>query len=170
MPRKPQWLPRVTEIIELVESCHSQAFDRSAIEFLFNVQRTTAAELMRSISSQRVGTSAVVAKRDLLLWLAGIVRSGAYQREADRRSRIADTLEQLRESQRARNVRIPASTREAAELEGLPGVRLRPGRLEVDFFGAEDLLRCLWELSKAAAADYPKFQSLTEDPGFRRTD
>jgi hypothetical protein len=43
------------------------------------------------------------------------------------------------------------------------GIHLRPGELRIEFFGAEDLLRHLFELSQAIMNDYQRFESLVEE-------
>jgi len=49
-------------------------------------------------------------------------------------------------------------------VEDLPaGIHLRPGELQIEFFGIEDLLRHLFELSQAIVNDYPRFQKLVEE-------
>ena len=42
------------------------------------------------------------------------------------------------------------------------GVTLTAGRLTVEFFGVQDLLSRLYELSQSAAADFDRFASLAE--------
>jgi hypothetical protein len=42
------------------------------------------------------------------------------------------------------------------------GVQLRPGHLEIAFFGAEDLLTQLYGLAQAMAADFPTFQRILD--------
>jgi hypothetical protein len=43
------------------------------------------------------------------------------------------------------------------------GIHLQPGELRIEFFGAEDLLRQLFELSQAMVNDYGRFQEAVED-------
>jgi hypothetical protein len=48
-------------------------------------------------------------------------------------------------------------------LADLPaGIHLRPGELRIKFFGAEDLLRHLYELSQAMVNDFGRFQRAVE--------
>ena len=49
-------------------------------------------------------------------------------------------------------------------LADLPAsIHLRPGELHIEFFGAEDLLRHLYELSQALVNDFGRFQRAVED-------
>jgi hypothetical protein len=41
-------------------------------------------------------------------------------------------------------------------------IRLRPGQLEIEFFGTEDLLKQLWSLAQAITHDYIRFQEICE--------
>jgi len=57
---------------------------------------------------------------------------------------------------------VPASTLEL-HLEGLPStVRLQPGKMEIKFFGAEDLFRQLFEIAQVIQNDYKRFSELVE--------
>jgi hypothetical protein len=48
-------------------------------------------------------------------------------------------------------------------MKDLPaGIHLQPGELRIEFFGAEDLLRHLFELSQAMVNDFARFQSAIE--------
>jgi hypothetical protein len=45
-------------------------------------------------------------------------------------------------------------------MKNLPaGIYLKPGELRIEFFGAEDLLRHLFELSQAMVNDYERFRA-----------
>ena len=48
-------------------------------------------------------------------------------------------------------------------MKDLPaGIHLQPGELRIEFFGAEDLLRHLFELSQAMVNDFGRFQAAVE--------
>ena len=48
-------------------------------------------------------------------------------------------------------------------LEGLPAtIQLKPGELKIEFVGAEDLFRQLYELGQAIANDYERFRAIAE--------
>ena len=51
-------------------------------------------------------------------------------------------------------------------MKDLPaGIHLQPGELRIEFFGAEDLLRHLFELSQAMVNDFGRFQAAVEEAG-----
>lgn len=57
---------------------------------------------------------------------------------------------------------MPASTLRL-QIDGLPStVSLRPGKLEIEFFGAEDLFRQLFEIAQVIQNDYQRFSKLVE--------
>jgi len=48
-------------------------------------------------------------------------------------------------------------------MKDLPaGIHLKPGELRIEFYGAEDLLRHLFELSQAMVNDFGRFQAAVE--------
>jgi hypothetical protein len=53
-------------------------------------------------------------------------------------------------------------------MKDLPaGIHLKPGELRIEFFGAEDLLRHLYELAQAMGNDFGRFQEAVEELGVR---
>jgi hypothetical protein len=69
---------------------------------------------------------------------------------------VADDLERTREDLKARQVKLPVSAADIPTYaSSLPaGIRVsRPGVLEVEFQGAEDLLGRLFELVQLAGRD-----------------
>ena len=63
----------------------------------------------------------------------------------------------------------PRLRRPAYRLDKLPdGVALGPGRLTVEFEGAEDLLAKLYELAQTVAGDFEEFKAVVEDTASRK--
>ena len=79
---------------------------------------------------------------------------------------MLDSLEKLRRHRAAAAVRIPVEAAAAEpSVAGLPeGICLQAGSLHVDFRGAEDLLRKLYELARAVSNDFEAFKALAERP------
>jgi hypothetical protein len=78
-------------------------------------------------------------------------------------SSVLVILAQHRSELVARQVVIRADP-DVQEVKDLPaGVHLRPGELRIEFFGTEDLLRHLFELSKVIAGDFVRFHALIEE-------
>jgi hypothetical protein len=109
--------------------------------------------------------------RKLIAKLEEIARGEDMAVERDRRARLADELEKTRRLAPGRKVRIDtaADVRDRV-MQDLPaGIHLRPGELRIEFFGAEDLLRHLYELSQAMVNDFGRFQAAVEDSRLRQT-
>jgi hypothetical protein len=79
--------------------------------------------------------------------------------------RAVSDLDRTRRQLAARRVRIPAAADvEERRLRDLSGdIKLKPGELRIEFFGAEDLAAKLLELSKAMSNDWPAFARAVED-------
>jgi hypothetical protein len=75
-------------------------------------------------------------------------------------------LTEARRLARGRKVRIDTAVHVRDRvLKDLPvGIHLKPGELRIEFRGAEDLLRHLYELSQAIVNDHERFQKAVEDP------
>jgi len=166
------WLPKVPEIIERIEDNRQQYFDRRDIEALFQVGTTAAWKVMRLIGPAHnlaavmgVGSRSqdrLVARKDLLRFLLNLSRSPEFFTEQARREKVERILADTAFTLKARQAVIrPAPPTDS--IEGLPGsIHLRPGRLEVEFFGTEDLLKQLWSLAQAITHDYVRFQEICE--------
>jgi hypothetical protein len=85
-------------------------------------------------------------------------RSQGYDTELHRVKRLDETLKALDEAKPGARVilRPDPAPRTMSDLP--PGVTLSPGRLEIRFFGAEDLFGRLFDLSQAMARDYRHFE------------
>ena len=84
--------------------------------------------------------------------------------ERDRRGRLSDELEKTRRLAPGRTVKIDvAADARDRRIKDLPAcIHLQPGELRIEFFGAEDLLRHLFELSQAMVNDFGKFKAAVE--------
>lgn len=111
-----------------------------------------------------VGKTYLVSRLQLIAELEAIARGEDFLFERRRKDRLVDNLEQIRKDMIGRRVRIQvAPDVHERTVEDLPaGVHLRPGELRIEFFGTEDLLRHLYELSQAIINDYPRFQRIVE--------
>ena len=151
----------------MLEDVQLPVLDRAAVERLFGLHRRQAIELMNRFGGYQAGRTLLIGRGQLIAQLDAITAGAEYQQEAARRERLATTVESVRRSRESEAVRIrvsPAvfSTRMATLG---PGVQLRPGRLEIDFGGAEDLLRKLFSLAQAVANDYTGFEGAAVGSG-----
>lgn len=170
---RPGWIGQVDEILERIESTCQQYFDRHDLEHLFVLRKNAACKLMRQVGNAEglgailgAGTrhqARVVSRRDLLLFLHRTKQSPEHFAEHMRKERLAEQLAETGRILKARRVRIASLPDELDTIAGLPaGIRLAPGRLEIDFFGTEDLLKHLLALAQAVTHDYVRFQQICE--------
>jgi hypothetical protein len=131
---------------------------------VFGVGRRRAIQLLHQFGGYQVGKTFVIDRAGFIAQLEVAQTSEAFEREQQRKVRILDELERARRLAPARKVWIAVAPDVQGRLiEGLPaGIHLGPGELRIEFFGAEDLLRHLFELSQAIGNDYRRFESLVE--------
>ncbi len=165
MPAKAQWIPRLPEILGLLGALPSPVVDRAVIEELFRVGRRRAILLLHQFGGFQSGQTFFVDRLALIRQLEAIRNGGAFQAERERRNRLAADLERTRQLAPGRKVKIAAAEDvRDRRLADLPtGIHLKPGELKIEFFGTEDLLRHLFELSQAVMNDYKRFQEIVDE-------
>ena len=147
-----------------MEDADVQLYTRRAIESLFGIKKSAAAELIRKIGGTgRVAQVGTVSRRHLLLFLHRVRQDPAYQNEIARREALDRKLEAERKDLSARRHLIPVEREPDVTIDGLSGVTIRRGRLVIDFDGTDDLLRKLYELSQAISQDWHRFEHLAEE-------
>ena len=162
MPAKPRWLIRIPEILEELEEIQTPVVDRAMCERLFGLQRRRTITLLHLFGGYQAGSTFLVDRRSLMKQLRRIHASPDFAFEFRRREKLVNKLEELRRQRAANQVKILVE--EAPEpVAGLPeGVALTRGRLTIDFASPEELLRKLYELSQAIAADFEQFRQQAE--------
>jgi hypothetical protein len=135
--------------------------DRAAIERLFGLRRRQAIDLMNRLGGYQAGRTFLIGREQLLCRLDSITAGDEYRWEVARRERLASSIDGIQRTRQNEAVRIPVSPEVfASRLHSLePDVRLRPGRLVIDFSGPEDILRKLFGLAQALANDYASFEA-----------
>jgi hypothetical protein len=139
--------------------------DRAVLEKLLRLHRRAAIRLMHNLGGYLAGRTYLIDRNQLIIQLERIARGEGFVEERERRARLSDELEKTRRLAPGRKVRIdvPADVRDR-RMKDLPaGIHLQPGELRIEFFGAEDLLRHLVELSQAMVNDFGRFQAAVED-------
>ena len=165
MPNKPSWLLRVNEILEDLNGPKMAAhpfLTRAAVEELFRLKRRQAIELMHSVQGYRIGKNFVVGRPELAAWLRRASLGEQVWWEKVRHARVEKVIEEVWQEREARKQRavVPLTTLEL-KLEGIPPtVSIRPGELRIQFSGADDLFRQLFELAHAMKNDYERFKAL----------
>jgi len=159
MPAKPQWLLRLPQIIEALESIVAPVVDRDSVEQLFGISRRRAIQLLHRFGGYQAGKTFLVERQGLLAQLEAIRDGQAFSQEAKRRRRVLHELDEISRLQKARAVKIKVSREEIAKARGLPeGVRVEPGRMVVEFEGMDQLLSRLFQVSQSAVRDFPAFE------------
>ena len=164
MPAIPQWFLRLPEIVEKLRQAETPVVDRAGIEKVFGVGRRRALQLLHRFGGFQSAQAFLVDRQELIRCLEIVLAGEAFAFEQSRRRRLEEELNAARSQRVAAAVRIPVVPVSPAG-KGLsvpPGLRLRPGRLEVDFNGAEELLGKLFALSQAAAKDFEAFRDCVE--------
>ncbi len=167
MPYQPTWFHRLEEIRSELRSLPADYLDRQAVEKLFRIGSRRARQLMAGLPYLQVGNAVAVDRQALLERLANTGKTERFQWELSRRTRVAESLEILRQHAATRQIRIPAATNVHNHILGdLPQwIELRPGELRIEFCDAEDLAAKLFELSQAMANDWEALTKIVE-PNF----
>jgi hypothetical protein len=162
MPAQPSWYPRIPQMLACLRAPSTPPFlDRPAVERLFGVRRRQAIRLMGSCDGYQVGRTFLVDREAVIGLLSAVENSGAGEQERARKRRVMAALEEGAGQAAARQVRVP---RPAAADTALPGgvSLVGPGRLELRYETAEDLLARVVELVTAATRDFPAFRATYE--------
>jgi hypothetical protein len=167
VPRKAEWTEQLPFALEELRRFPAPVIDRSILEKVLRVQRRTAIRLLHRFGGFQSGKTFLIDRLQLIAKLEDVDGGDDVTAERDRRTRLADELEKTRRLAPGRKVRInTADDVRDRVMHDLPaGIHLRPGELRIEFFGAEDLLRHLYELSQAMVNDFGRFQAAVgEDP------
>jgi len=149
--------------LETARNTHVPFLDRSAIEKLFDVRKRQAVRLMHRIGGYYIGKAFVVAQPTVVAWLEKSSGSPEALWAEAARERIEVSVEEARATRDRHRKFIVSPDARDRKLEGLPPtVHLRPGELKIEFFGAEDLFRQLYELGQAIGNDYTRFRALAD--------
>jgi hypothetical protein len=164
VPPIAQWFLRLPTIVEELKRLEAPVVDRAVFESVFGVGRRRAIDLMHHFGGYQVGKTFVIDRGALIAGLEAKLGSDSFEHERERKTKLIEELERARKLAPGRKVRIAVApdVRERAIADLPSGVHLRPGELRIEFFGTEDLLRHLFELSQAIINDYQRFELLAE--------
>jgi hypothetical protein len=168
MPAQPSWHIRVPEIRAVLVSPASPPFlDRPAIEALFGLRRRQAIRILTACGGYQVGKTFLVNREALLSYIDEVAADGSVDRIRRRKLRIGAALNEVANHAAAQRTqirtgpdlmrRLPADLPAAIELVG-------PGKIQISFESATDLLTRIAELAAAATNDFPRFRKLFEGP------
>lgn len=170
MPACPKWFQQLTKIISELRETQIQFFDRQAIEKLFGVQHRRALQILNQFAGKeglkQVGNALAISREQLLANLEAFANGEEVAKNREERHRAAEELEQVKAIQAARQIRVPGEG-EGSErpVSALPStITLQPGKLEVSFWGQQDLWAQLKQLGHFAARDPYAFDELVDPP------
>ena len=156
MPARPQWFHQVAPALEALRASSALVVDRAGIQKLFGVSARTAVRIMGRFGGYQTGKTFLVGREELIAALERLQGDETFGQELRRRRRVAEDLDRVRGDLKARQVKLPVfAAVDPGRASSLPsGMRVvRPGVLEVEFAGPEDLLGRLWELLQLASED-----------------
>jgi hypothetical protein len=167
--RKTEWIHRIPAAVRILRSSTAPFADRSDVERILQVSRRGAVRILHRLGAAELGRNLVIDREQLIARLLAVASGEEVQYERRRFQRLEQELATAAKDFRARHVAVKSSPAiEDTTMRSLPSsVRLRPGRLEIDFGSPEELLTRLYDLSQAVANDYPTFELLTENAGAR---
>ena len=167
MPKLPGWYLHVPAILQQLRSPAAPPFlDRQAIEALFSIRRRQAIRVLSAAGGYQAGRTFLVERPALIEFLEGLEGSGAAPEARTRKQRVAAVLNEVANFAAAQRVQIrTAPDVLRRQPVGLPASieRVAPGKLQISYRGAEDLLAKIVELAASATNDFPAFRSLYEE-------
>ena len=160
MPAKPRWLLAVPDAIAQLRALDRETITRPDMENLFAVSRARAWQLLRRFGATRTVNLLTIDRHALIAALEKVESGEGFQAEVQRQQGLYRTLRQARAGSIRVRITEPQNAG-CATIKGLPdGVRLEPGRIEVQFEGAHQGIERLYALAKALMNDYDRFETL----------
>jgi hypothetical protein len=163
MPVPPRWLPRLPQILDEARVL-THDLDRDQVMQLFGLSRREALRLMKRLNPRMELGRWWIDRRRVVQWLEQ--RQQDAERENRRRERLtrglmAADLALPRPAGAFLSVAATEEMRQASQ--GLPeGVRLLPGKLEVEFSTLEELAKRLLETGFALDRNFEHYAAATE--------
>lgn len=166
VPAQPSWYLRLPEILASLRAEGAPPFlDRPAIENLFRVRRRQAIRLLGLARGYQVGKTFLADRQSLIGYLEQVSSSGAPAQARARKERVLAALNEVASHAAAQKIHARTTSEVYRQRPGdLPdSIELvAPGRLQISYNGAEDLLARIAELAAAAANDFPAFRRIYE--------
>ena len=162
MPAQPSWHVRVPEILAALSVPESPPFlDRSAFERLFQVRRRQAIRLLAQCDGYQVGRTFLAGRESVISFLESVKRSGGAEAARGRRVRVGTAINDAVNRLAAIQPRVKARPALSAALH--PGIEFpSPGKVQISFSDATDLLTRIVELATLATNDFARFRRVFE--------
>ncbi|MCC6345123.1 MAG: hypothetical protein IT166_23180 [Bryobacterales bacterium] len=162
MPRKPDWIHHIDSALAELDTLESPFIDRLTLQSLLHVSPRQALRILNRLAPSSAGTSLLIPRPDLIAKLLAIRNGENSQFEIRRRERLSHQLNRLRRDLKARQVHIEANPPVELLASLPPAIRLSPGRLEIQFTTAAELLTLLLSLGQAMTNDFDRFSEAVE--------
>lgn len=167
MPNRPTWIDRVAEILAWLESDQAPPFlHRGLIEAAFRLRRRQALRLMEQAGGYQAGRTYLIDRSQLIQFLRTRDTQAVHQ-AVRRKVRLADTIDEARRQLEAQRLRVRIDPNLGRTVRALPG--LPPGiesvshdRLQISFFGPEDLISKVAALAAFAVEEPSRFRKMFE--------
>ena len=164
MPAKPPWFNKIDDIVEKLRTSPRPFVDRATVEFLLEVGRRRAQQIMAPCITDHVGTNGLADRDGLIARLRRLAGGDDGYYEVQRRRQVASVIDGLRKERIQRPQLLVAAPARVVrqQFENLPpGVRLEPGRVTVEFQGSQEALEKFLALAMAISNDFDQFERST---------
>ncbi len=166
MPALPSWSVRIPAILaKLRHPGMPPVLDRPAIEELFGLRRRQAIRLLGATRGYQVGKTFIVDRQSVIDYLEILDRYGAVPEAGARKRSVAHAITEVANYAEAQRVQLPTSPGSLRRIPtDLPASisLVSPGKLQISYSTAEDLLARVVELAAAATNDFPAFRKRYE--------
>jgi hypothetical protein len=157
MARPFPWISRLPDIRRSVSNSKRSGYTRRELEVLFGISARAAGRLLELLAGLAINNSHMVERDKLQTFLESVATAPSVPR----------IVEELRGDKanlsRVKMRHFVPHDQDEVPVTSLPqSIRLRPGRLEIEYVSYEDLLLQLYLLSKAAQDDPLAFEARCE--------
>ncbi len=171
MPDRPTWTHRSAEILAWLESEAPPFLHRGLIEAAFRLRRRQALRLMAQAGGYQAGRTYLIDRSQLAEFLRSR-DSGAVAAAVQRKVRLQDKIEEAQRQIEAQRVRVridPDLGKSGTRPQGLPpGIEcVAQDRLQISFFGPEDLISKVASLAAFAVQEPGRFREIFEPEASR---
>ena len=162
MPAQPSWHVRVPEILAALSVPESPPFlDRPAFERLFQVRRRQAIRLLVQCDGYQVGKTFLAGRESVISFLESVERSGGAEVARGRRIRVGTALNDAVNHLAASQLRVKPRAALSGSLHA--GIEFpAPGKVQISFTDATELLTRIVELATFATNDFARFRKVFE--------
>jgi hypothetical protein len=134
---------------------------------LFRLRRRQAIRILTACGGYQVGKTFLISREALLSYMDEIQQAGSVDRLRQRKLRISAALNEAANHVAAQRTQIRTEAaqpgRHPADLPAAIAL-VAPGKIQISYHGATDLLAQIAELAAAAAHDFPRFRRIFEGP------